>query len=213
MRLFELNNVAYSYGRGAVQVFNGLSISAERGRSVALIGPSGSGKSTALGLLGLLLEPTEGTVLFDGQKVRPADRHRLQIQDTSIAWILQTSTTLPMRTCLDNVALAGLASGMSRSQCYLRARTALRAVGMLEYEHRSARSLSGGQIQRVGIARAILSDASLVLADEPTAQLDSQSKLAVIDCLGALVKSGSALVVSTHDDLVASRCDEVYAMD
>lgn len=177
------------------------------GESLAIVGPSGSGKSTLLALLGGLLRPQAGRVLVQddkGDMVRPPSE--------SVSWILQTVNVLADRSACDNVALGGYADGLSCAEARGPALRALDQVGLVDRAEDPLRVMSGGEVQRVVIARALMSARPFVLADEPTGQLDSQNTETVMDALvGALSTRG--VIVVTHDPYVASRCDREMKLE
>ena len=179
---------------GTRTVLAGVDLQIRMGEAVAIRGPSGSGKTTLVAILGGLLVPDAGRV------VRQVDH----------MWVLQTTNALPSRTALDNVALGPLAEGLTRIESNRRAREAIDAVGLEERAHIGARRLSGGELQRVSVARALASNRGLVLADEPTGQLDAATAETVANALVGLVENERALVIATHDPMVASRCHHVF---
>jgi len=206
-------DVVVRYRGGDRDVLDGASFEVRRGEAVAILGPSGSGKSTLLGVLGGLVRPTSGTVVVDRDRGAPgpgaaaaaAAGRALRPADVS-AWVLQTTNVLPERSALDNVAVAARTQGLSGPQARRHAAQRLADVGLAERAHACARVLSGGEVQRVVIARALASGRPFVLADEPTGQLDRSTSAAVLDAL--LTTSAEAgVVVVTHDPEVAERCD------
>ncbi len=174
------------------------------GTTVAIMAPSGAGKTTLLGILGGLVRPTGGSVTIDGERSRR--------YETNFSWIFQTTNSLPHRSTVDNVMLTPLAEGQSvRSASRISERQLLR-VGLGGRSGQSARTLSGGELQRLAIARAMASDATFVLADEPTGQLDDSTSETVLDCLFGTIGTTKALVVVTHDSSVARRCSQVLTL-
>ncbi len=205
----HLSSVSHRFGRDGPWVFRGvdLSLSAE-GKAVAVVAPSGSGKTTLLGIIGGLIRPTEGEVTWLTESGRPADAR------SCCAWVLQTTNALGRRTALENVAMVAMAEGDGLGSGRERAAAALAAVGLGEVVDREARKLSGGELQRVAVARALVSKAPFILADEPTGQLDSGTSAAVIEALLGSVRSGGrGLVVVTHDHRISDRCDRVYGLE
>ena len=178
----------------------------DEGETVAVLGPSGSGKSTLLSVLGGLIQPTRGTA-----HVETSDGSQVRMRE-ACAWVLQTVNVLPERSALANVAIAGMASGLSRRAAMGDAALRLSAVGLDDRAQEPARVLSGGELQRVVIARALASRRPFILADEPTGQLDRATSDAVLD---ALFNStcGAGVVVVTHDPVVAERCGRVVRID
>lgn len=177
------------------------------GSSLAIVGPSGSGKTTLLALLGGLLKPREGSVLVrQGQEEMPVH--------SSVSWVLQTTNLLPKRTVWDNVALGMFPLGLDKPVIEQRVTPLLASVGLVEQVKKPARQLSGGEAQRLSVARAIATQAPFLLADEPTGQLDKKSSERVAEALfGALNDHKVGLLLVTHDHELAHRCDRVYALD
>jgi putative ABC transport system ATP-binding protein/lipoprotein-releasing system ATP-binding protein len=178
------------------------------GQTVALLGPSGSGKSTLLHLLGGLDAPTSGAVTF------PALGDPSTLRPRKVAFIFQSQSLLPSLTALENAALPLVLGGLEEREARLRARAALERLGMGgALLHQLPEELSGGQAQRVAVARAIATRPRLILADEPTGQLDSASATAVIEALLEATRSGeTALVIATHDEAVAARLQTTWRM-
>ena len=182
----------------------------ERGRSAAILGPSGSGKSTLLSVLGGLVRPDAGTVRVD---LASSDLHgaAVPLRDVT-AWVLQTTNVLPERSALENVVVAALTRYGGRRRARGEADRRLDSVGLGDRVHDPARVLSGGELQRVVIARALASGRPFVLADEPTGQLDRSTSAMVLDAL--LGSSGDAgVVIVTHDPEVAARCDVMVRIE
>lgn len=191
------------FPRLARPVLAGVSLSVEQGETLAVVGPSGSGKSTLLSVLGGLVRPSSGTVRVDGG--------RRDVRDVS-AWVLQTVNVLPERTALENVALGALTRGLRTREARWAARERLESVGLADLVHSPARLLSGGELQRVVIARALASGRPFLLADEPTGQLDRSTSLLVLDALFTSA-AGAGVVVVTHDPEVAARCGRAVRID
>lgn len=188
---------------GARTVLDGVDMTIERGRSVAITGPSGSGKSTLLGICGGDITPSAGTVSVVSAESAPT------ATSGSCAYVLQTMNLLARRSAVDNVAVGALQTGATWREARARAANLLDQVGLSARAGQAARELSGGEVQRVCIARALASDRPFVLADEPTGQLDRASTRSVITyLLDACTDRG--LVIVTHDFEVAARCDVRY---
>jgi ABC-type lipoprotein export system ATPase subunit len=196
-----LTGVEARYGT-APPVLHDLSIELAAGSTVAITGPSGSGKSTLLAVIGGLLTPSQGTVDWSGVK----DTHAARMH---ASWVPQSVAVLGRRTVLANVAVGGYASGLSRSQAEQAALPLIAKVGLGPLAFRRANTLSGGEVQRVTIARAMQGRPDLVLADEPTGQLDAATTATVTEALFAAKPADSLLVVATHDPAVAARCGTV----
>ncbi len=184
----------------------GVDLTVEQGESVAILGPSGSGKSTLLSVLGGLVRPTAGSARAEEDDGAPRP---LRIVTS---WVLQTVNVLPERSVLDNVVVAGLTCGLPRAQARADAIDRLESVGLGDRLGDPARLLSGGEVQRVVIARALASARPFVLADEPTGQLDRATSDIVLDALFTTA-GGAGVVVVTHDPLVAARCDRTTRID
>lgn len=180
--------------------------------STAVVGPSGSGKTTLLAIAGLLTRPTEGAVVIDGQEVAAGSRRAAQVRPRLFAWVFQTVNVLNGRSVEDNTMLGLLARGEPEHDARQAACEALAVVGLVGFEHRTAASLSGGELQRVCIARAIASRPRILLADEPTGQLDRATTQQVTQALITGRPAGTTLIVVTHDPNVARQCDLVVAL-
>lgn len=203
--VLELRDVSRSFGE--VEVLRGVNLTIRAGEFIAITGPSGSGKSTLLHLAALLDSPSRGTCLLDGEDVSAGDvRRRTELRKRKIGMIFQRANLLPRRTVLANVEFRFRYTNESAATAREAARRALEAVGLLNIADRTARVLSGGEMQRVAIARAIALPPSLLLADEPTGNLDSVSAGAVMETLARLNKSGIAIVLVTHNEELLSYC-------
>jgi putative ABC transport system ATP-binding protein len=198
-------------GRETVSVLNGASLVVERGEVVALEGPSGSGKTTFLSILGCILTPTSGRVVIDGTEVDPKRADRLpEIRKRSIGFVFQQFNLFPALTARENVEYALNIKGRRGGAARQEAERVLEAVGLGDRLGFLPRDLSGGQKQRVAIARALAGDPAVVLADEPTANLDSHAGTQVLEMFRNLAKrEDRALVIVTHDPKVRSIADRV----
>jgi len=194
-----------------IPVLRGIDLEVRRGEHVALMGPSGSGKSTLMNLIGLLDEPTTGQYLLNDIDASGLDDpSRAKLRNEAIGFIFQTFNLLPNMDALANVTLPLRYAGVRDAQG--RARELLERVGMSDrLDHRPSQ-LSGGQRQRVAIARALVNDPSLILADEPTGNLDSKTGTEVLDLLDELHAQGRTIVVVTHDEHVAERADRTIRL-
>jgi putative ABC transport system ATP-binding protein len=208
--LLEADGVARTYRLGRdveVHALKGVSFAVARGDYTAIMGSSGSGKSTLLNLLGALDRPTEGHVRYDGRDVREMDDAELaELRNTRIGFVFQSFHLLPRMTALDNVALPLVYRSGSPRERRQRAERALHAVGLSDRLDHRPTELSGGQQQRVAIARALVTEPALLLADEPTGNLDSVTGQDIMELLEALQhEQGTALVVITHEAEIARR--------
>ena len=207
--LIRLENITHAYATGASSqaVLYDVSFSVPTGQSCAIVGASGSGKSTLLNLIGLLDEPTSGRVLLAGEDMTNADAESRAIaRNRIIGFVFQSFNLLPRLDALDNVALPLLYRGIPQPQARQAALTQLERVGLSNRSHHRPADMSGGQRQRVAIARVLVGEPSLLLADEPTGNLDSQTAQDIIGLLLSLNRErGTTLVVVTHDTGIADR--------
>jgi putative ABC transport system ATP-binding protein len=211
--LIELRGVSKKYRMGSAEVraLDGVDLAVTEGEFVAVMGPSGSGKSTLLHVLGLLDRPDEGTYLFGGQDTRGfSDRETARIRNREIGFVFQNFNLLHEETALQNVSLPLLYGRVRDAE--VRAREALESVGLGKRAAHRPFELSGGEQQRVAIARALVKRPRLVLADEPTGNLDSAAGSAILDLLEGFHAKGITLVVITHDDRVGARARRILRM-
>ncbi|GIG32747.1 ABC transporter ATP-binding protein [Cellulomonas oligotrophica] len=195
------------YPRARQDVLTGANLHVDHGTTVAILGPSGSGKSTLLSVLGGLVRPTSGTVRVEGENGGAAH----SVRDVT-SWVLQTVNVLPERSALDNVAVGALTRGLDGAAARAEAATRLSAVGLGDRAGEKVRLLSGGELQRVVIARALATARPFVLADEPTGQLDRATSDTVLDALLSGT-GGAGMVIVTHDPEVAERCDRTVRIE
>jgi ABC-type lipoprotein export system ATPase subunit len=207
-----LEGLSHHYAGNPAKVFDGLSVEFGAGQMCALMGPSGSGKSTLLSLIGLVMRPTGGRIVVGGLDAWRPKRHASWLRRVAFAWVLQNTACLDARTAIDNVAVGLMAQGVATRVARTRAVEALGEVGLADRAGARASELSGGEAQRMTIARAMLSDRPIVLADEPTGQLDAANSAAVTEALRACARAGRAVIVATHDPSVAEQCDYIVRL-
>ncbi len=204
----------FQVGGAEVHAVQGVYASFAAGEHAALVGPSGSGKSTLLHILGCLDRPSKGSYLFEGREVaRLSEDERTRLRRFRIGFVFQFFHLLPRLTALGNVELPMLFAGTGREERRERARRALDRVGLLGRAHHRPDQLSGGERQRVAIARAVVMRPSLLLADEPTGNLDRTSAAEVMALLEEMNRDGLTLIVVTHDPAIAARAGRVLRMD
>jgi len=205
----------YRMGNLAVPALDDVSLDIRHGEFVAILGPSGSGKSTMMNILGCLDRPTAGVYALAGTPVADLDDDGLaKLRSRTIGFVFQSYNLLPRTTALDNVATPLLYQGIGRTERTRRARVALERLGLGDRTHHEPTELSGGQQQRVAVARALVTEPALILADEPTGNLDSHSGADVMGVLRELHASGRTIVLITHDAEVAASADrQIHLLD
>ena len=203
----------YRIGPVSVPALRGLDFAVPAGQMVAIMGPSGSGKSTLLNLLGCLDRPTAGRYFLAGDDVAHKSSDELaEVRNRRIGFVFQNYNLLPQLTAFENVELPLVYGRVGRAERHRRADEALAAVGLADRRRHHPMELSGGQQQRVGIARAIVGRPDVILADEPTGNLDSVSGNDVLQLFHALHGSGSTIVIVTHDEEVAGHCQRIIRL-
>jgi putative ABC transport system ATP-binding protein len=213
--MIELRNVRKTYSRpggGEVHALRDVSLRIVRGEFVAITGTSGSGKSTLMNILGLLDQPSDGDYAFDGEDVARLEvREQARFRNTRVGFVFQSFHLLPRMSAVENVELP-LLYGQRRNIDGLAAR-ALRAVGLADRLHHTPSELSGGQQQRVAIARALVNEPDLLLADEPTGNLDAQSAREVMELFAQLHRDGRTVVLVTHDPAMSAHAGRVVQIE
>jgi ABC-type lipoprotein export system ATPase subunit len=202
----RLTGIGHAYSEGRAVLVD-IDLEAGEDQTIAVVGPSGSGKTTLLSIAGGLQRPTTGTIELDGKPLT----HR-SFPPGTLSWVFQTINLLGRRTALDNVALGLHALGCDREEATRRATEMLWGVGLRGLEHNLALTLSGGQAQRVGVARGLVGRPRYLLADEPTGQLDQSTSRLVAEVLFAARPPGTTVIVATHDPLIAEACGRWYAL-
>lgn len=196
----------YQVGETQVRALDGLDVDIDKGAYIALMGPSGSGKSTLMNILGCLDTPTSGSYVLNGQDVSQlGDDSLAEIRNKEIGFIFQTFNLLPRYTALENVALPMIYAGIPKVERINRAQIVLEKVGLGDRMDHKPNELSGGQRQRVAVARALVMNPSIILADEPTGNLDSVTSEGILDLFDEINKDGNTVIVVTHEEAVAAR--------
>jgi ABC transporter related len=203
----------YKNGNIELKVLKGLNLEVKEGEYVAFMGPSGSGKSTLMNILGCLDSLTSGIYILDGQDVSTIKGDALaEVRNKKIGFVFQTFNLLPKMTAVENVALPALYAGVKKAERIKRATEALESVGLGERIYHKPNEMSGGQRQRVAIARAIINNPKILLADEPTGNLDSKSGEEVLEIFKKLNDSGTTIVMVTHEEDVAEHCKRIIRL-
>jgi len=213
--LIALQIVTKVFHMGDVEVraLRGVSLEVATGEFMAIRGPSGSGKSTLMNIIGCLDRPTTGRYLLDGQDVAPLDRDALaSIRNRMLGFVFQSFDLLPRTSALENVELPLLYAGVGRAERHRRARLALERVGLGDRLEHTPNRLSGGQQQRVAIARALVTEPKLILADEPTGNLDSRTSVEVMALFQELGRAGITIVLVTHEPDIATFVSRVVVV-
>lgn len=201
----------YKSGKIEYPALRGINMKIRKGEFIAIVGPSGSGKSTLLNLLGALDRPTKGKVIIDGIDISKLKSNELaELRNKKLGFIFQTFNLIPYMSALDNIEVPMIASGIPPKERKERARKLLELVGLKEFEKNRPSELSGGQQQRVAIARALVNNPQIILADEPTGNLDSKSANEIIEILHDLNKKGVTIIFVTHNLNLIKYCHRVF---
>jgi putative ABC transport system ATP-binding protein len=213
--IIKLEDIQKSYfmGSQAIPVLKGITLDILKNEYVALMGPSGSGKSTLMNILGCLDSPTGGRYILNGKDVsKMLDDDLATVRNTEIGFVFQQFNLLPRLTAVENVALPLVYAGIGKKERLERAMEALKKVDLSDRSHHKSNELSGGQIQRVAIARALVNNPSILLADEPTGNLDSKTSVEVMRIFGKIQESGNTVVLVTHEEDIAGYAHRIVRL-
>ena len=215
MSIIQLENIRKSYfmGRQELEVLKGIDLIVKKNEYVALMGPSGSGKSTLMNILGCLDSPTSGKYILNSQYVSSMDDNALaEVRNQEIGFVFQQFNLLPRLTALENVALPLVYAGMKKKLRTVKAEQVLDMVKLTDRNHHKPNELSGGQCQRVAIARALVNDPAIILADEPTGNLDSVTSQEIMDIFGDIHKAGNTVILVTHEEDIANHAHRIVRL-
>ncbi|TND07618.1 MAG: antimicrobial peptide ABC transporter ATPase [Bacteroidetes bacterium] len=213
--IITLSNIARRYVIGAEVIYalRSVSFSIHKNEYVALMGPSGSGKSTLMNVLGCLDTPTDGEYILNGLSVaRMSDNQLAEVRNKEIGFVFQTFNLLPRSTALDNVMLPLVYAGMPKAERIARAEEVLKQVGLSDRMHHKPNELSGGQRQRVAIARALVNKPAIILADEPTGNLDTKTSVEIMGLFEEIHKNGNTIIVVTHEEDIAQHAHRIVRL-
>ncbi len=213
--LIQIHNIKRNFALGGetVYVLKGINLEINKGEYVALMGPSGSGKSTLMNLLGCLDTPTSGSYILNGKDVsKMHDDDLAEIRNKEIGFVFQTFNLLPRTTALDNVALPMIYAGYSKQERMARAKEVLTQVNLTDRMDHQPNQLSGGQRQRVAIARALVNKPSIILADEPTGNLDSKTSVEIMKLFGDIHAQGNTVILVTHEEEIAEYAHRIIRL-
>jgi len=203
----------YHMGSETIHALESITIDIDRGQYIAFMGPSGSGKSTLMNIIGCLDTPTDGTYILNGNNVSDMTENELaEVRNKEIGFVFQTFNLLPRATSLENVALPLIYAGMGKSERDDKAYETLESVNLGDRAKHKPNELSGGQRQRVAIARALVNDPSIILADEPTGNLDSKTSYGIMDLFQELHDKGNTIIMVTHEDDIAHYAHRVVKL-
>lgn len=203
----------YKVGTQEVKALNGVDISIMQNEYVAIMGPSGSGKSTMMNILGCLDSPSGGSYILNGTDVsKMVDNELAEVRNKEIGFIFQSFNLLPRYTALDNVALPLIYSGLGKAERDSRAKEAIESVDLIDRMHHKPNELSGGQRQRVAVARALVNKPSIILADEPTGNLDSKTSIDIMKLFAKIHNNGNTIIVVTHEEDIAKHARRIIRL-
>ena len=215
MALIKLRDIykIYRMGEVSINALDGVDEDVEQGDYIAIMGPSGSGKSTLMNVIGCLDTPTKGTYTLNGQEVGGMkDDELAEIRNKEIGFVFQSFNLLPRSTAVENVALPLVYAGVGKKERLQRATEVLEKVGLGDRIDHKPNELSGGQRQRVAVARALVNKPSIVLADEPTGNLDSVSSQEILELIDAIHNEGNTVIMVTHEEEIAARANRIIRM-
>ncbi len=215
MNLLEIKDIRrdFKLGNEVLHVLKGIYLSIEKGEYVALMGPSGSGKSTLMNILGCLDTPTSGEYILNGRDVsKLSDGELADIRNKEIGFVFQTFNLMPRTTALDNVALPMVYAGIGKEKRRERAREVLELVGLGDRMAHKPNELSGGQRQRVAVARALVNHPSIILADEPTGNLDSKTSYEIMGLFNEIHQKGNTVILVTHEEDIAQHAHRIIRL-
>lgn len=213
--IIHLDKICKSYylGKQELKVLKGISLDIQKNEYVALMGPSGSGKSTLMNILGCLDSPTEGTYILNGKDVsKMPDNDLAEVRNKEIGFVFQQFNLLPRLTAAENVALPLIYNGSLKKQRNEQALQMLNRVGLGERSHHKPNELSGGQGQRVAIARALVNNPAIILADEPTGNLDSKTSIEIMNIFGQIHNEGNTVILVTHEEDIANYAHRIIRL-
>lgn len=213
--VIHLNDIRKSYfmGRMELEVLKGINLDIYRNEYVALMGPSGSGKSTLMNIIGCLDTPTAGTYILSSYDVSKTEDNKLaEIRNKEIGFVFQQFNLLPRLTALENVALPLVYAGMGKKLRTEKAKHVMELVNLSDRGHHKPNELSGGQCQRVAIARALVNDPSIILADEPTGNLDTKTSYEIMEIFNTIHSNGNTIVLVTHEEDIANHAHRIVRL-
>jgi putative ABC transport system ATP-binding protein len=213
--IIHLDNIRKDYylGKQVIEVLKGISLDIFKNEYVALMGPSGSGKSTLMNILGCLDTPTAGTYILNGKDVsKMSDNDLAEVRNGEIGFVFQQFNLLPRLTAAENVALPLVYAGMAKKERLEKAMYTLEKVALADRSQHKPNEMSGGQNQRVAIARALVNDPAIILADEPTGNLDTKTSHEIMDIFGKIHSSGNTVILVTHEEDIANHAHRIIRL-